>query len=84
MSLKTLSLTLALLTVPAAASAGSPTSDHDIFGHWYFSAEAALAEQGITASAIEEWGDVVRVETKNDAGKRIILFVDKDTLRPIG
>jgi hypothetical protein len=45
---------------------------------------ANLAEyHGISANRVEEWGDKIVVHTQDENGANRMLFVDKDTLRPI-
>ncbi|GEM_PF-1591334 len=86
MSLKAIALTLALglIIAPTTASAASSLlDDHKIFGRDYFVIEAALAEQGITAISIEEWGEVVSVQAKDEDGSQQIILLNKDTLRPL-
>jgi hypothetical protein len=84
MSLKATVLAIGLIVVPPIAMASpSLTEDHKIFHRSYFSVEANLAEQGIIATSIEEWGDVVRVETRDETNAVRIILVDKDTLRPL-
>ncbi|WP_108398329.1 hypothetical protein [Devosia submarina] len=74
------------LAVVAAAVAFAPVSsfamdDHEIHGRSEFSLTASLAEKGIAAERVEEWGNAIRVDIRNEDGSAGFIFVDKDTLQ---
>lgn len=86
MNIKALALTAAAtvaLTSTASFANETMFSNEDIFGRSTYVATVLLAEQGIDAHSVEAWGDVVRVETADADGSTKLIFVDKDTLRPI-
>ncbi len=75
------SFALALLSTAAFAS---ENKGHDVHGRWVALITANLAEyHGISANQVEEWGDKIVVHTHDENGTNRMLFVDKDTLRPI-
>jgi hypothetical protein len=85
MSIKALAIA-AVATVAVtstAAFADSYFTKDEVFGRSTFVTTTLLAEQGINALSVEEWGQVVRVETADTDGSVKLIFVDKDTLRPL-
>jgi hypothetical protein len=84
LKLNSLSAVLALLvSSPVLASQSLSSDDNEINGRSTASIIANLAEQNIVASDVEEWGGMIRVDTIDASGANRVLFVDKDTLRPI-
>ena len=86
MSLKPTSIgaVLALLaSANAMANASLLSEDTEINGRSTASIIATLAEQDIRASRVEEWGGMIRVDTDDKSGANHVLFVDKNTLRPV-
>jgi hypothetical protein len=86
MSLKPTSIgaVLALLaSANAMANASLLSEDIEINGRSTASIIATLAEQDIRASRVEEWGGMIRVDTDDESGANHVLFVDKNTLRPV-
>lgn len=74
---------VALILVSTAAFA-SEDNDHDVHGRSVAAITANLAEYyGIDANRVEEWGDKIVVHTQDENGANRMLFVHKDTLRPI-
>jgi hypothetical protein len=56
----------------------------DVHGHTVASIAANLAEyQGLHADQVEAWGDKIMVYTRGDNGPNRLLFLNKDTLRPV-
>ncbi|WP_169196891.1 hypothetical protein [Devosia sp. MC1541] len=82
MSLKALAIaTVATVAFTStAAFAESHFSKDEVFGRSTYATTVLLAEQGINATSVEAWGEVIRVEA---AGSTKLIFVDKDTLRPV-
>jgi hypothetical protein len=66
-----------------AAFADSYFTQDEVFGRSTFVTTTLLAEQGIKATSVEAWGDVIRVEAVDADGSVKLIFVDKDTLRPL-
>lgn len=75
------SVALVLLSTAAFAS---ENNDHDVHGRSVASITANLAEYyGIEANLVEAWGDKIVVHTQDEHGANRVLFVNKDTLRPV-
>lgn len=85
MSIKALAIAAVAATAftSTAAFAESYFSKDEVFGRSTYVATVLLAEQGINAVSVEEWGQVVRVETVDADGSIKLIFADKDTLRPL-
>jgi hypothetical protein len=86
MSLKPTSIgaVLALLfSSTAMANQSLLSDDTEINDRSTASIIATLAEQDIRATRVEEWGGMIRVDTDDESGANRVLFVDKDTLRPV-
>lgn len=73
---------VALLITPAMA-VESLSTNPEIYGRSVANIEASLAEQGIDASKVETWGNVLRVDARAADGSSYMVLVDKDTLRPL-
>lgn len=73
-----------IATSTTMAGQSLTAEDHEIGGRSTTSIIASLAERNIHAVNVEEWGRLIRVETIDAAGANQIVFVDKDTLRPLG
>ncbi|ODT48187.1 hypothetical protein [Devosia sp. 63-57] len=71
-----IALTTAALLVGAAAPAFADSFDSDL-------ALARLQEQGINATAAEEWGDLVRAFVVTPEGRSVMQFYSTDTLSPV-
>ena len=75
---------LGLLLAPSLAFASdSLLDDRQIDGRSIFSIESSLAQQGIAADRVEEWGNAIRVDARAADGSSYVVIVDKDTLRPL-
>ncbi|MBJ6987753.1 PepSY domain-containing protein [Devosia sp. MC521] len=85
MSLKALAIaTVATVAFTStAAFAESHFSKDEVFGRSTYATTVLLAEQGINATSVEGWGEVIRVEAADADGSTKLIFVDKDTLRPV-
>jgi len=84
MSLKTVTLAhLFALSLASTAMASQSLSGQPVHidGRSTSAIIAALAEQDIIATNVEEWGGLIRVDTRTESGNQV-LFVDKGTLRP--
>jgi len=82
MSVKSiLAISALVLTSGAAVAADSLQDNREIFGQPIYAVEAKLAEQGVKATSIEAWGEVVRVETRTETGATKIVYADQTTLR---
>jgi pyruvate carboxylase len=75
------------LALVAAAVALTPVAsfadDHTIHGRSEFALTASLAEKGIDAERVEEWGTAIRVDVRNADESNGFILVDKDTLQPL-
>ncbi len=77
------SLALVLLSSAAFASEYSENNDN-IHGRSVAAITANLAEyHGIDADRVEAWGDKIIVHTTDENGATRVLYLNKDTLRPL-
>ncbi|GHA21834.1 hypothetical protein GCM10007989_16460 [Devosia pacifica] len=78
-----IALVAALAAVSLAPAASFASDDHEVHGRSDFALTAALAENGIAAERVEEWGEAIRVDVRQADGSLGVLLVDKDTLQPL-
>jgi hypothetical protein len=77
------SIALILLSSATFASENSET-DNNIHGRSVAAITANLAEyHGINADRVEAWGDKIIVHTNDENGVNRMLYLNKDTLRPL-
>ncbi len=77
------SIALVLLSSAAFASENSQ-DDPNIQGRSVAAITANLAEyQGINADRVEAWSDKIIVHISDENGANRILYLNKDTLRPL-
>lgn len=77
------SLALVLLSSAAFASKDSE-NDSNIHGRSVAAITANLAEyHGINAERVEAWGDKIIVHTNDENGANHVLYLNRDTLRPL-
>ncbi|WP_108397464.1 PepSY domain-containing protein [Devosia submarina] len=77
------SIALVLLSSAAAASENSE-EDPNIHGRSVAAITANLAEHhGINADRVEAWGDKIIVHISDENGANRVLYLNKDTLRPL-
>lgn len=87
------SLVIALAAVAAMALPGvafaasaveeSTTSERTVFGQDTFTVEKALADRGVNAERVEEWGSKVRAFVVQPDGKLAMQFFDRDSLQAV-
>ncbi|KKB85102.1 hypothetical protein VW29_08080 [Devosia limi DSM 17137] len=87
------SLVIALAAVAAMALPGvafaastaeeSTSSERTVFGQDTFTVEKALADRGINAERVEEWGSLVRAFVVQDDGKVAMQFFDAHSLQAV-
>ena len=87
------SLVIALAAVAAMALPGvafaassveeSTSSERTVFGQDTFTVEKALADRGVNAERVEEWGSLVRAFVVQEDGKLAMQFFDRDSLQAI-
>ena len=78
---------IALVTAATLVGAASPafaaqslTSDSSFDNNTIIS---RLNDQGVKASAVEEWGDLVRAYVTLEDGTKTMQFFSNDTLTPV-
>ncbi|WDR02122.1 hypothetical protein PSQ19_15860 [Devosia algicola] len=83
---------IALVTVASLAGVAVPAfASTSPFGDGTDDARAFVAEtmltrlneQGVPATSVEEWGDLVRAWVKTDDGHSEMRYFTPDTLRPV-
>ncbi len=70
------SAALASISAPAFAIEDSPRFDTDYV-------LSKLQSQGIAATDVEEWGELVRAYVVTAEGRQVMQFFDADTLQPV-
>lgn len=77
---------MALPGVAFAASAVEETSTNEertVFGEDIFTVQKALADRGVDAERVEEWGSKVRAFVVQPDGKLAMQFFDRDSLQAV-
>lgn len=83
MKKKLLFLAALVAMTPAVSFAEEYENDHNIHGRSPESLIATLAQKGIDADNVEEWGNLIRVDTRDrETGTHSFVLIDKDTLQP--
>ena len=76
-------LAAVIAMAPVASFAEEYEHDLTIHGRSPESLIASLAETGIDAERVEEWGSMIRVDARDpDSGSHYYVLLDKDTLQP--
>jgi hypothetical protein len=84
MKLKIALLVAGIALAPMASFANDDYYEtDDIHGRSIFALTAALADKGIDAERVEEWGGAIRVFVRDANGSSSMVLVNKDTLQPI-
>jgi hypothetical protein len=75
---------IALVLLSSAAFASEDAENDDIHGRSPAAITANLAEyHGIIADRVEAWGDKIIVHISDENGVNRVLYLNKDTLRPL-
>lgn len=74
---------LAGIAAPAFADTGVPQSIVAESAFDNATVIARLKDKGVTASAVEEWGDMVRAYVTLEDGAKTMRFFTNDTLTPV-
>ncbi|WP_108397743.1 hypothetical protein [Devosia submarina] len=83
MNKKLLVLAAVMAFTPAVSFAEEYENDLQIHGRSPESLIATLAQKGIAAENVEEWGNLIRVDTRDaETGAHSFVLLDKDTLQP--
>lgn len=74
---------IALPGVANAASTDAPSTNEErtVFGEDTFTVEKALADRGVNAERVEQWGNKVRAFVIQPDGKLAMQFFDRDSLQ---
>jgi hypothetical protein len=57
--------------------------DHEVHGTYTSNISSDLADRGIKAERLEEWGDAIRVDAVDANGESYVVIVSTDTLQPL-
>ena len=76
-------LVAALVAPGLVGVANAASGDDTVFGRDTFALERSLADRGIKATNLEEWGQVIVGTVKNADGTQSNQFFDKDTLQVV-
>ncbi len=78
-----LAAAVALLPVSAFAAQSLTEEEQEVHGRSASSVITSLAQRGIDADAVEQWGEAIRVDLRGADGQGSFLLLDKDTLQPL-
>ena len=70
-------------SVEESTSSERTSGERTVFGQDTFTVEKALADRGVNAERVEEWGSKVRAFVVQPDGKLAMQFFDRDSLQAV-